>query len=352
MQSFFAIHRLSAYIDGELPDHEAAEVERAIAADPQVRDEYERMLFTVDLLRTRGPVQAPPHLHAAILERVADEPDPVAGFWARLLAPFRAIPMEAVGLVFAVFAVVILINQDHSLEAPEPEAAVSEKLRKNLQDVPESVAVQPSGSKRSMEIGQSDQMAPPQPEAGLPPQTTRSTRGQGGKQAERSASPKGRDPQGKTSQKMAPPTPEKQRSQKEEKSSRKIVPPDQAYVAEWEQMDEGVGSTSQDALALYSPEPVFYRLDPKDEHGLLQLQKLVQGYGGSLKTLDGRAFTPRVLSIEDNLEDLRVDVPAENVQAFVAALGRLGLVTPIETQDSKMFGGGIVQVRIQVLYNP
>jgi len=341
LHSFFAINRLSAYIDGELPDNEAAEVERAIAADPSVRDEYQRMLSTVELLRTRGPLQAPPTLHGAILARVADEPDPVVGFWARLLAPFHAIPMEAVGVVFAVVAVVVLINQKPGMDAPpaDPAPAAVERaeeaapppLEQALPQQPPKLASRP------------EQPAPPAPEAGLPakPMGTSAARtGSGvGTQGAETTQAKGGD---KSGGKKAP--------SKKDARVQKVTPPKQAYEPEWEQQgdDHSTGYGEPNAL---QTRPYYYRLDPRDQHGLRELRKLAARYGGSLKYLDGRAFQDQTLQ-DGDLVDLRADVPSDQVEAFVAALKQLGLVVPIASYDGSLHGGGMTQVRVQVRFNP
>ena len=72
MDAFFAKNRLSAYLDGSLPEGEAIEVEQALAADPALRAEYEGMRRALKLLREVGPVSAPPDLHSRIMARVAE----------------------------------------------------------------------------------------------------------------------------------------------------------------------------------------------------------------------------------------------------------------------------------------
>jgi hypothetical protein len=342
VQSFFAINRLSAYIDGELPDNEAAEVERAIAADAAVRDEYERMLSAVEFLRSRGPVQAPPNLHAAILAKVGDEPDPVAGFWARFLAPFRALPMEAVGVVFAVVAVVVLINQQ-----PTPESALLERppMAESVQSPDrngnELPVIEPPQLDR-----RPDQPAPAPFEAGLPAKPIgSSSKSRPAQTINHSPEPAPGKSDRPLTAKRSSPVSEKHQAQKA------LITPQEAYVPEWERQGQDTTFGFRDPGTLYSPNATFFQLKLNDQHGLESLQKLVAKYGGSLKTLDGRSFTPRVLSIEDPPADLRVDIPAAKSDDFVRALNQLGLVTILESKEHSLFAG-IVQLRIQVFYNP
>jgi len=349
VHSFFAINRLSAYIDGELPDHEAAAVEQAIAEDPSVRDEYTRMLSAVELLRNHGPVEAPPHLHAAILAKVADEPDPVGGFWARLLAPFRLVPMEAVGVVFAVVAVVVLINKQPGLDAPLDPAprlpVVADEAPKSPEAAPDA-ATAGEAPRPPQVLVHEGQPAPPAPEAGLPPKPLGKSRGAAlpddPPPSKEKAAPEGRyEPQDKKSSASS--------------ASRKSQVPEEPYVPAWDQepvQQQSQAPGSDDPNVLYSPAPVYYKLAPRDAHGLKELQKLAARYGGTLKTLDGRAFVPRTLSVDDDLDEIRADIPVQNLEAFLQALLQLGHVTPIESPERPLYGGGIVQVRIQVLYEP
>ena len=73
MDAFFAKNRLSAYLDGSLPEGEAAEVEQALAEDPALRAEYESLRQAVKLLREVGPVKAPDDLHKRIMARIQVE---------------------------------------------------------------------------------------------------------------------------------------------------------------------------------------------------------------------------------------------------------------------------------------
>ena len=59
MDTFFAKNRLSAFLDGALPDGEAAEVADAIERDPALKAEYEQLRMAVAALRRHGPVSAP-----------------------------------------------------------------------------------------------------------------------------------------------------------------------------------------------------------------------------------------------------------------------------------------------------
>lgn len=103
MQDPATTEQLSAYLDGELTNAEIAELEHRLARDGELRAELDQLRAAVDLLRTHGPVQAPPQLYGDILRAVENEPAP-GGFWAWLSRPF-GLPLQAV----AVAAVAVLV---------------------------------------------------------------------------------------------------------------------------------------------------------------------------------------------------------------------------------------------------
>ncbi len=341
MHSFFAINRLSAYIDGELPDNEAAEVERAIASDPSVRIAYEQMLDTVETLRSRGPVKAPPDLHALIMARVADEPDPAVGWWARFWAPFRAMPLEAVGVVFAAVAVVVLINQRPGMDTPPADPApmaVEETVSRD--------EAEPQPQEPPRLASRPEQPAPPAPEAGLPAKPI------GSSAARRSSAAKSSATSSSKSDSQKKSAASKGGADKATYSQQKVVPPKQAYEAEWEKQSTDAGyGTNIDEPSTLRNQPFYYRVVPHDAHGLQQLQKLASKYGGSLKYLDGRTLRPQTLT-DGELLEVRADIPSDQVEAFAAALQQLGLVTRIQSDANDLHGGGMTQVRLQVQFNP
>lgn len=93
---------LSAYLDGELTPAEAAELAARLRTDPALQAELDALREAVELLRAHGPVQAPAHLHGAILTAVAREPAPggVLAFLRRPLGlPIQGLAVAAVALV-------------------------------------------------------------------------------------------------------------------------------------------------------------------------------------------------------------------------------------------------------------
>ena len=103
MSPHAASEQLSALLDGELDEHEAAAVEAAVRADPQLQAELDRLRGTQSLLRAHGRVRAPADFAATVLARV-DEEAIAAPWWRRPMG----VPLEGV-LVAAAAALVLFI---------------------------------------------------------------------------------------------------------------------------------------------------------------------------------------------------------------------------------------------------
>ena len=87
MNSFFAQNRLCDYIDGTLSPEDNAIVEKALAEDPELRQEYEELYETVNMLQEFGKEALSDYglgeslspsrdLSASIMEQIEQEPAP------------------------------------------------------------------------------------------------------------------------------------------------------------------------------------------------------------------------------------------------------------------------------------
>ena len=101
-----ASEQLSAWIDGELTDAEAAELEAELARDPSLRAELEQLEAVVHLLHTDGPVSAPEGFEARTLARVERERIPGLRL-ARVRRPL-GVPLEVWGLGLAAAAALVV----------------------------------------------------------------------------------------------------------------------------------------------------------------------------------------------------------------------------------------------------
>lgn len=123
--------QLSAYLDGELTDAEAAELEQQLRNDPRLRAELEDLRHVQDLLRTHGPRQAPPDFFDKVMAITEPEPLPNRVVWSWLRRPL-GIPVETLAVAAAALLVVLFGVQygaplvsapavDKKLDAAVPE---------------------------------------------------------------------------------------------------------------------------------------------------------------------------------------------------------------------------------------
>ncbi len=71
LDQFFAQSRLSAYMDGDLPENEAAELAAALLEQPRLRRQLSDMRRAVAFLERHGPVAAPRPLHSTVMAHLA-----------------------------------------------------------------------------------------------------------------------------------------------------------------------------------------------------------------------------------------------------------------------------------------
>lgn len=323
MDAFFAKNRLSAYLDGSLPEGEAVEVEAALAADPALRAEYEGMRRALKLLREVGPVSAPPDLHARIMARVAVDPVVIgpAVWWRRALS---RLPMEGIALAAAALVVVIAIQWPPG--APdEPPAAAPE-----VASVADSVAQTPPPTE-----------APP-PATVAPPRDLDLAK----------ALPVGRESPPKPTASAAPSSKEKA-----------------MYTPEWDQ-DPATGAlvgapTTASASGAATPgaDPSgetsvslrtarYYSLSTQDPEILALLASVASQTGGRLIDGDGQPATTSALTDTKYKTSVSLVVPQGQLGDATSALGRLGARAEASPSAAPLYGADTVTLTVTVFYNP
>jgi hypothetical protein len=132
---------LSAWLDGELSDSEAAELEAELARDPALRAELDALEVVVSFVRQEGPAQAPMGLQHRIMARIDEEfPERSSSWssasWSWLRRPW-GIPLEGWVLAAAAAAVLLLLLPDWGQKSPsEPE---EKELSPAALEVPKAV---------------------------------------------------------------------------------------------------------------------------------------------------------------------------------------------------------------------
>lgn len=337
MDTFFARNRLSAYLDGSLPEAEAAEVEAAISDDAELRREFDEMRRAVELLRTVGPAEAPPGFHARVLARVEAEPAPtgVVSLFRRTMS--RA-PVEALALAAAALIVVMVIQQrGEEEEAPDDALAAAELERKVDLSPPDAAVLPPS-----------EASAPPPPveEVAAAPAVLDSAPVADGDLRTAAAS---------APAKVAPPP----SADKQAVQAKGGPVPAQPYVADWEQQGVNIDADAEPAqapAALYEgidlAGPLAYKITLPDEEILYQLSARAEKHGGRLIDSKGRSLDLRPLGDEDGWMRVHVVVPREVAAGFQADVRALGGIAIPPPADAVMYGADHAVFVIELAYQP
>ncbi len=320
MDAFFAKNRLSAYLDGSLPEGEAIEVEQALAADPALRAEYEGMRRALKLLREVGPVSAPPDLHSRIMARVAVEPVVIgpAAWWRRTIS---RLPMEGIALAAAALVVVIAIQWPPGASKEEPPveavAAITEKSKDEPAVPPAPTPPPATGPERDLDLGK---VLPVGRTSAPKPTSTASLPSKDG----------------------------------------------EPYVPEWDQ-EQGT-STAKEVLAPATPTtgPAessgdtsvsmrtarYYSLTTEDPEILAALSQVASQTGGRLVNGDGMPATTTALTDTNYKTSVSLVVPQGQLGDATSALSRLGARAAPAPSAAPLYGADTVTLTVTVFYNP
>lgn len=308
MDSFFARNRLSAYLDGDLPQDEARGVEAAMSRDPALRAEYEELRRAVDFLRTNGPIAAPEGFANRLHIRLAAEPPP-----SRLRASLRRVRMDYVGIA-AVAAVALLFVGTRHPDATPPAAApvVAAAQAPGVPEGGGSPAEPTPGAALDHEGGFASTAA-------APPASRKSKPGGPGNTAER-----------------------------------------EPFQADWERdppaadgsLSTGTSGESMTQSAavptLYSPAPWRYRIHAGGANPLKDLMEVAASLGGRIVDGKGRPLADYPMD-EGDSQSVRVYVPSYNVEALQRKLKEMGTVDTIATDPEMLYQNGAeVPVSIEV----
>lgn len=331
MDAFFARNRLSAYIDGELSQAEAREVEAALSRDATLKAEYDSLRYAIDLLQGEGLVEAPRGFAEAVRARTDREPMPLG--WRRWV---RQIRLEPVLLAAAALLVVAYVGHRKDLPelAPPNEGIASAGAFAKDLDEPDLAAA----------AGASPEAAGP----GVNPEEPR-------QEVVASANSLDNDgvlgnevkPAAKASKESYDP---KQQSMAPQKSSgKKQALEVEQWQPEWE-VDSpantasagnsasgntagGSGSANTGEVQFFSPAPFRYRVVANDEKGLKQLEAIAKELGGELQDSRGGRVAAWMLE-EGDSRKLRVVVPGYNASALAQRLREIGTVETIKENET------------------
>lgn len=313
MNEFFARERLSAYIDGELSASERNEVDAALKRSPELRDEYERLLGTVDFMREHGSVQAPPDFHTRVLAAVADEPMP-GGFWLKIKGFFTAVPMESLAVAVAAILVAVLVGSNMDDTPPIPET--------------EPIQVAALDDETAL-VGAELPKTAPELTAAAPPESTGAAKKDGGSDwAEQMAGVVlgGEQPKDDRAASVAAPKMEAEDGivQLEPAASEPAATDTKDIVLEPERKSQLEASQSM-------------QLHVSDPDSLRQLLNIVYRFDGTVTDSKGRQVDEDALVNGASKVGLRILLPQENVTQFSRAIAQIGEVNQTSYNDQMLY---------------
>ncbi len=279
MDTFFAKNRLSAYLDGALPEREAAEVADAIARDPALQAEYDALRTALRTLRQHGPISAPEGFKARVMARV-DREASTGGVVVQLRRRLTRVPLEAL----AVAAAALLVVFTTTLQ---------------VADTPSSTTPADRASS-----------APPSPPLAEAPDAAEEPT----QDAPAAAAPASQEPATASEAKPKAKAPPKARSKPASRTA--TAAPEAAYVPEWEsgqgRQEAAFGSIEGLALSVSDPKV------------LEKLYVITDRAGGRMLDEASQSLRPYALTSDEPVARVVLMVPVKNASTMRDQLLGLG----------------------------
>lgn len=317
MHPFFALNRLSAYLDGDLPRKERLEVERVLSRHPELEAELLSVQSAVRLLNQVGPARAPRRLVPEVLQALEE----------RRHSPFRGPGRTRNILLFLGMATVIATGLAVWMRK-EPASAMVAELPPE-----DDFLTEPAGGPEGE----------PEPERDPTPAvaTIAPAADSGGADEPTDAPPNAIDID------SLPPDPPAQPPPTASVTS--IRPADDGsdlapYVPSWDKEpvhhEEGSPSLLQVAV---------YRVYANRADVLQDLHELARANGTLLVDSLGQPLQIRALKGGDDFASAHLTLPSDSVESFLGQLARLGLAVEISPPDS---GSDRQELLLEVMYKP
>lgn len=356
MDEFFARNRLSAFIDGDLPEDEAAEVARAVELNPELRAEYEALVAASDFLRQHGGVPAPPGLHLSIMRRV-DRLSVPRGRLAWVRGWIRRFSVESFAVGAVAVAVVVLL-----FVAPGDEAGQTVASGSSGQDPSESGPDAPPPGGEPVAEPAVAQAEPAEPGDGVNVDRDFQPLTEPAGFASSSATAGEADSSGASvdSRKSSPTEPAPSGGAGED-VARSFSKLEGHYVPAWDQEPEQLaGGTAASAGVEAQPEskkaviasPFAFQLRPVDPGVLRDLPALAHALDGRLLGPDNAPLEPHSLTLEQNHARVVFQLPVTRITELEPALKRYGGVIRMEPPTGDLYSPNAVQIVVDVLYQP
>jgi anti-sigma factor RsiW len=120
--------RITAYLDAELPDDEAAAFEAQLAEDPEALAEVEQLRRVMSLVQSLPEVQAPPDFAEKVARRVRRRMALGAdATWSLVSLPFQVLSIIVILTVAGLYMMAQLEQQPTGIERERIPSAVPEE---------------------------------------------------------------------------------------------------------------------------------------------------------------------------------------------------------------------------------
>ena len=306
---------LSAYLDGELTDAEAAELEAELARDPELRGELAEIESVVQFVRREGAEAAPFGFHRRVMDRIEAEHPPRSS-WAAWWRKPLGLPLEGWVVAAAAAAVLLFVlprgqvgvGPDwEPVESESPAAAKLPAVEPVVKDAPAADPAPAKGAPAGKRAGTAEEGV----------ETTLPTR------------PQALSPALSTKGEVPEPAPAKGEADVPEEVLAPIAP-------------TGEGSDAR------SVSPTGYRvtLSASDPNMKRRVMALASRFGRPVQ-LDGSE--PTSAAFQGSEESLLVEIPQRQLLDFESSLRKLGYrISGMD--DRQLLKGGSVVVRLDMVF--
>ena len=333
MHPFFAINRLSAYLDGDLPRRERLEVERVLSRHPELEAELLNVQNAVRLVSQTGPVRAPRRLVPEVLQSLEE----------RQQSPFRGPDrmrnmLLGLGITVAIATGLAVWMSGDTVETPAADAvadaAIDDFLDGELEpttgdapDAPDAAAADDAGEAPEAAASDEDSGDPGFGDAGL---------------LENDPNP--------GSAELEPVEPPTESRMSVSEPRRLPEPPRNAagqiepFIPDWDKEPVHAESGSSTLLQV-----AVYRVYANTPNILRDLHDLAQANGTLLTDSMGKPIQIRSLSGGDDFASAHLTLPAANMEVFLGQLARLGLAVEVAPPDADAERQSLL---LEVMYKP
>jgi len=336
MHPFFAINRLSAYLDGDLPRRERLEVERVLSRHPELEAELLNVQNAVRLISQVGPARAPRRLVPEVLQALEE----------RQQSPFRGPDrvrnmLLGLGVTLAIATgLAVWMNSGDSADAPAVDAAADAAIDDFLDGSTDPDAL--------AELAADPPIAPD--EATASEEAPASEEDSGGAPGFGDAGLLANDPN-PGSDELEPVEGTAPAGRMEISESRRLpTPPQNAagqiepFIPDWDKDPVHAESGSSSLLQV-----AVYRVYANTPDILRSLHDLAQANGTLLTDSMGKPIQIRSLSGGDDFASAHLTLPAANMEVFLGQLARLGLAVEVSPPDAEAERQSLL---LEVMYKP